>query len=166
MLINGKCDGERPACKGCVDRNQMCEYTCEPGITPVASLKRKYESLQAESTDEHDLLDILRTASDADAMKVLARLRSSNNIQATLYQARNIGVGSSDLAVQATPASPLRQSTLEATGQSSLQATRASVDGPSIYPELNDSDGGTPWALPMEPYVCDAYHSSRRCGAW
>jgi hypothetical protein len=149
-----------------MDRNQTCEYTCEPGITPVASLKRKYESLQAESTDEHDLLDILRTASDADAMKVLAHLRSSNNIQATLYQARNIEVGSSDLAVQATPDSPLRQSALEATTQPSLQATRASVDGPSIYPELNDSDGGTPWALPMEPYVCDAYHSSRRCGAW
>jgi hypothetical protein len=149
-----------------MDRNQTCEYTCEPGITPVASLKRKYESLQAESTDEHDLLDILRTASDADAMKVLAHLRSSNNIQATLYQARNIEVGSSDLAVQATPDSPLRQSALEATTQPSLQATRASVDVPSIYPELNDSDGGTPWALPMEPYVCDAYHSSRRCGAW
>jgi hypothetical protein len=150
MLTKGKCNGERPARKTCRDHERLCGYASEPGITPVAALKRKYESLQAESADEHDLLGLLRTGSEAEAVKVLAYLRSSDNIQATLHQARNISDESSGLAALNMPP---RRYAYQARSQSGLQATRASTDAPSIYLELNNSDSGTTWALPIDPYV-------------
>jgi hypothetical protein len=137
MLTKGKCDGERPACRTCREREQPCEYASELGVTPVASLKRKYESLQAGSANE-----------------VLAYLRSSGDIQATLHQARNIANESGDLAASSIPP---RQSVHRVESQSSLQATRGSTNVSSIHPtaaQHDVSDGGIPWALPIEPYVC------------
>jgi hypothetical protein len=123
-------------------------------VTRVTALKRKFESLQAESADEHDLLGILRTGSDEGAIKVLAYLRSTDNVQATLNQARNIEDESNDLAALDLSLYQPIQPTYEATGQSSLQATDASIGVAPMYPELNGSYGVTPWALPIEPYVC------------
>ena len=153
MLIGGKCDGDRPSCKLCRERKQPCVYTSEPGVSPIASLKRKYEALQAESADEHDLLGFLRTASEADAIKVLAYLRSSDDIQSTLEQARN---------AQEAPKAPeasLGQDTLnipqpnQTMAQFDPETSTVSMDAPSIYPELSETDGRIPWALPIEPYV-------------
>jgi len=163
MLIGGKCNGDRPSCKLCREREQPCVYTSEPGISPIASLKRKYEALQAESADEHNLLGFLRTASEGDAIKVLAYLRSSDDVQSTLEQARN---------AQEAPEAPeasLGQQTLNMpqlnqtmtqydpqtdpvlTGPPSLDSP--SMDAPSSYPELSETDDRIPWALPIEPYV-------------
>jgi hypothetical protein len=150
MLTKGKCNGERPACKACRDHDRPCKYASEPGITPVAALKRKYESLQAESADERDLLGLLRTGSEAEAVKVLAFLRSNDDIQATLQHARNPPDEPSALTALDMPP---RRYAHQARNQPGLQATRASMDAPSIYPELSDSDSGTPWALPIDPYV-------------
>jgi hypothetical protein len=150
-LTNVKCDGERPACKACVDRDLTCEYTSEQGVTRVTALKRKFESLQAESADEHDLLSILRTGSDEDAIKVLAYLRSTDDVQATLNQARNIEDKSNDLAALDLSLYP---PTYDGISQSSLQATHASMAVAPMYPELNGSYGETPWTIPIEPYVC------------
>lgn len=156
MPTKNKCNGERPSCKLCRDRQEVCEYTSEPGISPIASLKRKYESLQAESADEHDLLGLLRTVPEGDAIKVLAYLRSSDDIQSTLYQARNSldSLGES-LGKAASDMPPLRPVDRPAT-QPDSQATSDPIDAPSIYPELSESNGRVPWALPIEPYV-------RRC---
>jgi hypothetical protein len=151
MLTKGKCNGERPACKACHDRDQPCQYSSEPGITPVAALKRKYESLQAESADEHKLLGFLRTGEEEEAIRVLAYLRSSDDVQATLHQAQHLPDGSGGLAASNTNS---RQSTNQAPSHSSLQVTRASINSLSTYPELGDIEGGLPWALPIEPYVC------------
>jgi len=148
MLTKGKCNGERPACEACRDHGRTCEYAFEPGVTRAAALKRKYESLQAEKADEHDLLGLLRTGSEAEATKILAYLRSSNNIQTTLHQARS---GLSGLAALDLPP---RQPAHQAASQSSVQATCASMDAPSIDPEIEDSDSGIFWALPIETYVC------------
>lgn len=151
MLTKAKCNGERPACEACRDRNWPCKYASEPGLTPVASLKRKYDSLQAESADEHELLGFLRTGSEAEATKALAYLRSSDDIRATLHQARNCPHESSGLAaLDIRPCQPVQRTP----SQSSLQATRASIDASSLYPKLNDPDSGIPWMLPIEPYVC------------
>jgi hypothetical protein len=150
MLMKGKCNGDRPACKACRDREQSCQYASEPGITPVAALKRKYESLQAESADEHKLLGFLRTSSEEETIRVLAYLRSGNGIQATLHQAQHPLDGSGGLAASNIPE---REPTHQASSQSSLQAIRASIDNPPIHPELGDTEGRLPWALPIEPYV-------------
>lgn len=151
MLIESKCSGERPACKACSDRDVLCEYTSAPGLTPAAALKRKYEDLQVETADEHDLLGFLRTASEADAIKVLAYLRSSDNIQATLQQARNIPHASNSWAALDLPP---HASEDHSVSQLDLHSTLATIDNPSIYPELTDRNGRTPWALPVEQYVC------------
>lgn len=153
MLTSNKCNGERPSCKICRDRKETCEYTSEPGISPIASLKRKYESLQAESADEHDLLGFLRTASEGDAIKLLAYLRSSDDIQSTLYQARNsLDTLGESLGQAAPDMAPLRPADRPVT-QPDSQATSDPIDAPSIYPELSEHNGRVPWALPIEPYV-------------
>jgi len=153
MLIERKCNGDRPSCKICRDRNETCEYTSEPGISPIASLKRKYETLQAETADEHDLLGFLRTASEGDAIKALAHLRSSDNVQSTLHQARNsLGDPGESLGQAASDMTPLQSANQDIT-QSNPHVTSGSIDDSSIYPELLESDSGIPWALPIEPYV-------------
>lgn len=153
MLIEIKCNGERPSCKICRERKEPCEYTSEPGISPIASLKRKYESLQAESADEHDLLGFLRTASEGDAIKVLAYLRSSDDIQSTLHQARNsLGILEEPSGPAASEMPPLQPADYTM-AQPGLHATSGSTDATSIYPELSETDGRIPWALPIEPYV-------------
>jgi hypothetical protein len=47
------------------------------------------------------------------------------------------------------PLQPANQAMID----SDLQATSGSMNPPSIYPELSESDGRTPWVLPIEPYV-------------
>lgn len=113
-------------------------------------MKRKYEALQAESADEHDLLGFLRTGTEQDAIKALAFLRSSDDVRATLQQVRDIPDEASDSTALDVPSRP---SEYQAANQPGMQATPASVETSSIYPELTGTDGRTPWALPIEPYV-------------
>lgn len=98
-----------------------------------------------------DLLGFLRTGSEADAIKTLAYLRSSDNVQATFQQARNISGVSSSWAALDLPPNVSADHTASKLG---LQSTLATIDNPSINPELADCNGRTPWALPIEPYVC------------
>jgi hypothetical protein len=151
MLTRGKCNGERPTCKACRHRDRVCDYVSEPGIAPVTALKRKYESLQAESADEHKLLGFLRNGSEEEAIKVLAYLRSSDDIQATLRQVQHlpdVPAGPTALSI------PSRQSLHRAPSQAILQTTRASINSPSPYTGLGDYESESPWVLPIEPYVC------------
>lgn len=113
-------------------------------------MKRKYETLQAESADEHDLLGFLRTGTEQDAIKALTFLRSSDDVRATLQQVRNIPDEASDSTALDVPPRP---SEYQAAKQPCLQATPVSMETSSIHPELADSDGRTPWALPIEPHV-------------
>lgn len=151
VLITCKCNGERPACKRCIDRGLPCEYTAAPGLTPAKALKRKYEDLQAEAADEHDLLSLLRTGTEADAINVLAYLRSSHNIQATLQHARNI-FDASHVSVALDPPSHVGED--YSASQLGLQSLSRMTDNPSTIAELTDRNEGAPWALPIEPYVC------------
>lgn len=151
MLIKFKCSGERPACKACIDSDVPCKYTSAPGETPTAALKRKYKDLQAETADEHDLLGFLRVGSEADAIKILTYLRSSDNIQATLQQARNVSDASDSWAA---PDLPPYVSADHSASQLGLQSTLATIDNTLTNPELTNRNGRTPWALPIEPYVC------------
>jgi hypothetical protein len=152
-LTESKCNGDRPVCKACRVRDQTCKYESEPGISPIASLKRKYESLRAESADEHNLLGLLRTATEEDAIRMLAHLRSSDNIQSTLYQAPNPLEPPPESYRSATLGVPPHRNTDQAVSQLVLQGAN-SVTTSSIYPELSDPDCSTSWALPIEPYVC------------
>lgn len=155
MLIKTQCNGERPVCKACREQDRTCEFACEPGVTPVAALKRKYKALQAESADEHDLLGFLRIGSDADALKVLEHLRSSDNVRATLHRARNRQDEPDIPALLDNP--PVGPAAYQAASQPGPLSTGTSTDITSelssVYPELSDWDGGRPWALPIEPYV-------------
>jgi hypothetical protein len=183
MLTKFKCSGERPACKACRDHNRTCEYASEPGVAPVVALKRKYESLQAETADEHDLLRVLRSGSEAGAIRLLAYLRSSNNVQATLNQVEALTDETNDTVAPSLPLlpsipQPMIQpvTTLPRVGPAvqpgmetsmppldaahhpmshfDTQTAWAPMPAPSIYPELRDYNSGVPWALPIEPYVC------------
>lgn len=134
--MKGHSNGERPACKGYREHERTCEYASEPGVTPAASLKRKYEPFQAESAAEHDLLGILRTSTEAESIKVLAHLRSSDDFQATLHQARS----RPDEDGPASFDEPRRPAAHQTPSQPGPPTMRTSIDisfeFTSVYPEL------------------------------
>ena len=58
-------------------------------------LKRKYERLEEQSDDEHQLLELLRVACATDAMRILGCLRSGDDTQSVIDFARDLGLAGS-----------------------------------------------------------------------
>jgi len=58
-------------------------------------LKRKYERLEEQSDDEHQLLELLRSAYATDAMQVLRCLRSGDDTQSVIDFARDLTLAGS-----------------------------------------------------------------------
>ena len=79
-----QCDGVRPSCQTCRGRETSCTYDADPDATPIIALKRKYEQLQQQSYGNDQLVDALRTRSEAEATSILKRLRRGEDIANTL----------------------------------------------------------------------------------
>ena len=58
-------------------------------------LKRKYERLEEQSDDEHQLLELLRFACATDAMRILGCLRSGDDTQSVVDFARDLALAGS-----------------------------------------------------------------------
>ena len=58
-------------------------------------LKRKYERLEEQSDDEHQLLELLRLACATDAMRILGCLRSCDDTQSVIDFARDLALAGS-----------------------------------------------------------------------
>ena len=58
-------------------------------------LKRKYERLEEQSDDEHQVLELLRLACATDAMRILGCLRSGDDIQSVIDFARDLTLAGS-----------------------------------------------------------------------
>lgn len=54
--IPAQCDGNRPSCRRCVQRDLVCEYDVEAGASRSLSLRRKNEALQGEINQLRELL--------------------------------------------------------------------------------------------------------------
>ncbi|KAM0711331.1 hypothetical protein Q7P35_002071 [Cladosporium inversicolor] len=80
----------RPSCQRCVGRDEKCHYVAEPDRCPTRSLKAALESLQQRIEAQEELVRLLTTVSEADALQLLARLRRGEDIDSLLEPGRQI----------------------------------------------------------------------------
>lgn len=72
-----KCDGRRPMCTCCGQKETECIYELGPNEKPSQAMKRKNEEMQGELTNLRQLYDFLRLRPEQEAMEVLRRIRDS-----------------------------------------------------------------------------------------
>ncbi|KAH0286599.1 hypothetical protein KCU62_g6624, partial [Aureobasidium sp. EXF-3399] len=79
-----KCDGHRPVCTVCVSKNSECTWSADPDATPMVAIKRKYQNLELESRDSHDLISMLMNRSRQEAISILDHMRRTRDASSTL----------------------------------------------------------------------------------
>ncbi|KAL5113393.1 hypothetical protein ACEQ8H_008737 [Pleosporales sp. CAS-2024a] len=72
-----KCDGHRPVCTCCSQKDTECVYELGPNEKPSQAMKRKNEEMQGELSNLRQLYDFLRLRPEHEAMDVLHRIRSN-----------------------------------------------------------------------------------------
>jgi hypothetical protein len=72
-----KCDGSRPVCTCCSQKDTECVYELGPNEKPSQAMKRKNEEMQGELSNLRQLYDFLRLRPEHDAMEVLRRIRAN-----------------------------------------------------------------------------------------
>ena len=72
-----KCDGNRPVCKSCAQRETDCLYELAPGERPSDARKRKNEQHQSELLGLRHLYDSLRSCPEHKALEILHQIRVS-----------------------------------------------------------------------------------------
>ncbi|KAI4765191.1 hypothetical protein E4T52_02554 [Aureobasidium sp. EXF-3400] len=79
-----KCDGHRPVCTVCVSKNSECTWSADPDATPMVAIKRKYQNLELESRDFHDLIGMLMDRPRQEAISILDHMRRTRDASSTL----------------------------------------------------------------------------------
>ncbi|KAF2113856.1 hypothetical protein BDV96DRAFT_118510 [Lophiotrema nucula] len=72
-----KCDGSRPVCTCCSQKDTECIYELGPNEKPSQAMKRKNEEMQGELTNLRQLYDFLRLRPEQEALEILRRIRSN-----------------------------------------------------------------------------------------
>lgn len=70
-----KCDGNRPTCTCCSQKDTDCVYELGPNEKPSQAMKRKNEEMQGELSNLRQLYDFLRLRPEQEAIDVLRRIR-------------------------------------------------------------------------------------------
>ncbi|KAJ4373532.1 hypothetical protein N0V86_007673 [Didymella sp. IMI 355093] len=73
-----KCDGNRPVCTCCSQKDTECVYELGPNEKPSQAMKRKNEEMQGELSNLRQLYDFLRLRPEHEAMDILKRIRSNS----------------------------------------------------------------------------------------
>jgi hypothetical protein len=73
-----KCDGNRPVCTCCSQKDTECIYELGPNEKPSQAMKRKNEEMQGELSNLRQLYDFLRLRPEYEAMEILKRIRSNS----------------------------------------------------------------------------------------
>lgn len=79
-----KCDARRPACSPCLARRQTCEYETEADVDRYTSLKVKHSRLEKDYNDLLELFGMLRSRPKRDALSILDRVRSADDLSGAL----------------------------------------------------------------------------------
>lgn len=145
ILMCMQCDGLRPSCSPCDSRDLPCHYEADPDATPIIALKRKFDQLQKHSQDSVDVLDMLRSRPEQEALAILQRIRNSDLASALAI------IRDGDILMQQPP----------------LPSTRPHP----ILPPLNNLAKGSSrdrnfdnTLLPMDRAVADPFNMSE--GVW
>ncbi|KAH8731934.1 hypothetical protein GQ44DRAFT_766978 [Phaeosphaeriaceae sp. PMI808] len=72
-----KCDGNRPICTCCTQKDTNCLYELGPNEKPSQAMKRKNEEMQGELSNLRQLYDFLRLRPEQEAMEIFKRIRSN-----------------------------------------------------------------------------------------
>lgn len=72
-----KCDGKRPVCTCCGQKETDCVYELGPNEKPSQAMKRKNEEMQGELSNLRQLYDFLRLRPEQEAMEILRRIRNN-----------------------------------------------------------------------------------------
>jgi len=71
-----KCDGNRPTCTCCTQKDTDCVYELGPNEKPSQAMKRKNEEMQGELSNLRQLYDFLRLQPEQNAVDILRRIRA------------------------------------------------------------------------------------------
>lgn len=72
-----KCDGTRPVCTCCAQKDTDCVYELGPNEKPSQAMKRKNEEMQGELSNLRQLYDFLRLRPEQEALEILRRIRTN-----------------------------------------------------------------------------------------
>ncbi|KAF2728171.1 hypothetical protein EJ04DRAFT_109897 [Polyplosphaeria fusca] len=132
-----KCDGQRPICSCCSQKDTECLYELGPNEKPSQAMKRKNEEMQGELSNLRHLYDFLRLRPEQEAQEILRRIRAtslgttpSQRIQELADYARH-----GDLLIQPTLKSSYQQTL-------TLPPLRLALDSP--HAESDDFSGSLP----------------------
>jgi hypothetical protein len=70
-----KCTGERPSCKFCAEKSQVCSYEVADGMTRSEDLKLKVREATERGDRLEELVGAMRHGTDQQSSELLARLR-------------------------------------------------------------------------------------------
>ncbi|KAM3422178.1 hypothetical protein BST61_g2547 [Cercospora zeina] len=76
-----KCDGGRPACSRCINRNKHCVYDAEPDEYRSATMRRKCKVFEQRALAGERLLSAMRDLPESEALDILRRLRAQKSIE-------------------------------------------------------------------------------------
>lgn len=109
-----KCDGNRPVCTCCAQKDTGCVYELGPSEKPSQAMKRKNEEMQGELSNLRQLYDFLRLRPEHEAMEVLKRIRANRADTPSTQRIQELAdfVRHGDIATEQSPHSrpPLFQS--------------------------------------------------------
>lgn len=71
-----KCDGNRPVCTCCTQKDTECVYELGPNEKPSQAMKRKNEEMQGELSNLRQLYDFLRHQPEHEAIEILRHIRA------------------------------------------------------------------------------------------
>jgi hypothetical protein len=72
-----QCDGTKPTCRSCIERDTTCEYDPPTGPLLAQAQKRKIEELENDKTSLYEILWYLQTTSPDKATSLLQHMRTS-----------------------------------------------------------------------------------------
>ncbi len=71
-----KCDGNRPVCTCCVQKDTDCVYELAPNEKPSQAMKRKNDEMQCALSDLRVIADFMWMSSEKESMEILRQLRA------------------------------------------------------------------------------------------
>jgi len=128
-----KCDGKRPVCTCCGQKETTCVYELGPNEKPSQAMKRKNEEMQGELSNLRQLYDFLRLRPELEAMEILRRIRdhpAENSSSQRIQELANF-IRHGDLEAQRSQTSPPRFPPLDPGPSVTLPSLRLALDAPS-----------------------------------